>query len=418
MRRILVLLLLMLGTTTVARGDTVIVDENFDGYADDTAFRAVWVPTVGNGSAPANAADVDSGIITADDTAFPGIQGKAVDHIGATASSPGMVNQYTPASGGPAPGNAITPSATQSVFLSFDLFDGASGNERMSVGLRNRTTTANLIEMGLYNSNSCDPTVCGPGQAGGTSSPQNATATDPGFYPGTGYGVRTQLFSSISAPLLVQPDWQYFQLPIELDRTTDVDEIVSIADIGQGWHRYTATITPTSVTYTIDLFRDGVRNDTRDETGVVVGAGTPGVDATMTFPVSLNPVGFDSLRIGGPSGLLSAGAGVTGYDNILLKLIDVATPGNDADFNNDGTVNAADYTIWRDHMGLTGTGSAANGDANGDTNVDSADYDIWKLTFGTMPGSGAVAGTSVPEPCALILSLVAGAFVAARRKRN
>lgn len=250
MRRFTFALILGSVIAPLSFGDTVIVDEKFDQYTSDSEFIARWVPRTGGGVDPAPT--TDAAILTTDNTTFPGVQGKAVDHVG------GAINQYEPTMGGPFPGSPIMPSATQSVFVSVDFFDGASGNERMTLGLRNRTgAAANIIEMGLYNSNSCDPTVCSG------ISPQNAVTTTPGFYAGTGYATRTQLFSGFNPPLLVQPDWQYFQLPTELDRTTDTDSIVSIADIGAGWHRYTATITPDSVTYTIDLFRDGVRNNAR-----------------------------------------------------------------------------------------------------------------------------------------------------------
>ena len=414
MTRIALLFMMAATMASIAVGDTVIVDEKFDTYADDAALRAVWVPRIGNGSADANAADIDAAIISSDATTFPNIQGKAVDHVGGTASTPGMVNQYTPTTGGPSPDNPIMPSATQSVFLSVDLFDGASGNERMTVGLRNRTSPANLIEMGLYNSNSCDPTVC-------NTTPQNATAATPGFYPGTGYATRTQLFSAFNAPLLVQPDWQYFQLPIELDRTTDTDAIVGIADIGPGWHRYTATVTPDSVTYTIDLFRDGVRNNMRDENGVVVGTGEANVpDATMTFPVTMTATGFDSLRIGGPSGLTSAGTGATGFDNILLKLVDVPVAGNPADFNGNGTVDAADYVNWRNNTGLMGGATQTQGDANGDGNVDNADYGLWRAAFGAGgAGAAGLSAASVPEPASLALMFTAiAAIVGTLRPRR
>jgi hypothetical protein len=404
MKRLTLALLVVGALAPIVCGETVIVDENFDGYVDNAALIARWVPRDGSGNNPA--AVTDAGILTTDGTAFPGIQGQAVDHIGSA------INQYEPASGGPFPGSEVVPTADQSVFLSVDFFDGASGNERITIGLRNRTTVSNLIEMGLYNSNSCDPTVCS-GLA-----PQNATAATPGFYQGTGYSTRTQLFSSFSPPLLVQPDWQYYQLPIELDRTTDLDTLVSIADIGPGWHRYTATVTPESVTYTIDLFRDGVRNDTRDENGVVVGVGTAGVDATMTFPVNLNPVGFNSLRIGGPSGLTSAGTGVTGFDNILLKLIDVAPPGVLGDYNDNGTVDAADYVLWRDNEGTTNTLPHDNGIGG---TIGQSHYDLWRANFGNAtPGGGSVAAAAaVPEPASL--SLVAGGLAVmmllARRER-
>ena len=182
MIRVLIVLSLVGISFTAARGDTLIVNETFDGYADDSAFQAVWVPTVGNGSAPANPADVTSGILSTNSTLFPGIQGKAIDHIGATASTPGMVNQYLPASGGPVPGNAVSPSASQSLFLSADIFESGIGNERMTVGLRNRTSTENILELGVYNQVTCDATV-----AGCTPSVSPVPPETPGFRNFVGY---------------------------------------------------------------------------------------------------------------------------------------------------------------------------------------------------------------------------------------
>lgn len=59
------------------------------------------------------------------------------------------------------------------------------------------------------------------------------------------------------------------------------------------------------------------------------------------------------------------------------------------DYNKDGSVGAADYTIWRDTFGgETTRGSGA--DADGSLVVDDADYNIWKTNFGkntTLAGS-------------------------------
>ncbi len=49
------------------------------------------------------------------------------------------------------------------------------------------------------------------------------------------------------------------------------------------------------------------------------------------------------------------------------------------DFNRDGQVDAADYTIWRDTNGST---TDLRADANGDGVVDQADYDAWKAAGG------------------------------------
>lgn len=425
-----------------AWADTTIVSDNFESYADTAAFQAAWVPTIGNGTAAANAADVLGGILTSDPLSnpanFPGVEGVAVDHVGATASSPGMVNQYGGIINQPLgqnPAFTIAPSDTQNVVLQYDMFDGASGNERMSIGLRyvdataSPVATSNILEMGLYNSNSADPTV-----VGSANPAQNAAVGSPGFYAGRGYGARVINFGAAAAPLLHQPDWQFFRttgetwggqaggdvgFALELNRATDVDPIVTIGDVGAGWHRYTATISPTSVTITLDLFRDGLRNTstTPDEvTGIR--PGTPGVDAMMTFNIATLPVGFNSLRIGGPSGLLSAGAGVTGYDNILLKLVDVVvTPTNNSDFDNDGDVDGADFLVWQRGLGLTGQPDKSTGDANGDGNVTVADLAIWQAHFGLPPSVGAAGAVPEPTSVAIAAMALAGVAGAARRRR-
>lgn len=67
------------------------------------------------------------------------------------------------------------------------------------------------------------------------------------------------------------------------------------------------------------------------------------------------------------------------------------------DFNRDGAVDAADYTVWRDSMGLTGNLAA---DANEDNVVDIADYDLWAQHYGH---SSTPSSARVPEPCGLVL---------------
>jgi hypothetical protein len=54
------------------------------------------------------------------------------------------------------------------------------------------------------------------------------------------------------------------------------------------------------------------------------------------------------------------------------------------DYNNDGTVDLADYTVWADHYGQSGP--AVPGDGNGDGVVDLADYTIWADHFGESVG--------------------------------
>ena len=66
-------------------------------------------------------------------------------------------------------------------------------------------------------------------------------------------------------------------------------------------------------------------------------------------------------------------------------------PPPNADFNSDGTVDAADYTVWRDSKDSTVT-PGEQGDADFDGQVDDDDYSIWKLQFGTTPGAARATG--------------------------
>jgi autotransporter-associated beta strand protein len=86
----------------------------------------------------------------------------------------------------------------------------------------------------------------------------------------------------------------------------------------------------------------------------------------------------------------------------------IETPSLVGDYNNDGTVDAADYTTWRDN--LNGDASAlANRDPLNMGNVSQDDYDSWKANFGaTLNGSGSLASqASVPEPSTLAAGLLA-----------
>jgi hypothetical protein len=74
------------------------------------------------------------------------------------------------------------------------------------------------------------------------------------------------------------------------------------------------------------------------------------------------------------------------------------------DFNRDGTVSAADYTVWRNSLGQAGNTAA---DANEDNVVDLDDYAMWKANFGRSETAGAGGVTAVPEPPACLLTFLA-----------
>jgi hypothetical protein len=65
----------------------------------------------------------------------------------------------------------------------------------------------------------------------------------------------------------------------------------------------------------------------------------------------------------------------------------LAPPGLDGDYNEDGSVNAADYVVWRK--------------SNGPPEA----YTTWRTNFGRSSGAGsALGGAAVPEPANLVLA--------------
>ena len=99
--------------------------------------------------------------------------------------------------------------------------------------------------------------------------------------------------------------------------------------------------------------------------------------------------------------------------DVVLKLISPIA----GDYNGNGIVDAADYTIWRDTLGSM-TNLRANGDNTGTSAgvIDQADYNIWKSNFGATAGSGAGAAKSaVPEPASL-WSFIIGVFTLYARR--
>lgn len=99
-----------------------------------------------------------------------------------------------------------------------------------------------------------------------------------------------------------------------------------------------------------------------------------------------------------------------GISGITFDVFPVGTPG---DYNNDGTVNAADYTVWRDH--LDSSFELLNRDPTNSGNVNQQDYTFWASQFGLGGGSGAAA-MGVPEPAAIALLAAALPLALFRRR--
>jgi hypothetical protein len=97
---------------------------------------------------------------------------------------------------------------------------------------------------------------------------------------------------------------------------------------------------------------------------------------------------------------LPALSGSLAWNTSELYTVGILSVGLPGDFNNNGTVDAADYVIWRKTDGTQ------------------AGYNLWRSHFGQTAGSGTGtnATAAVPETKTLVLLLaaIAGAFVRQR----
>ncbi|TWT37638.1 PEP-CTERM motif protein [Posidoniimonas corsicana] len=184
------------------------------------------------------------------------------------------------------------------------------------------------------------------------------------------------------------------------------------------------------------------------ETGALDGGGFTGLGAgwhttppsgdaltqtNLTGAATLSP--GQELAIGDISstGFASAEAREgLGLEFILAESLVGGSAGGD--YNSDGAVDAADYTIWRDNLGASVTLPNERPDATTPGLVDQEDYDYWRDQYGSSGGGqpelsfrvGAVsfeslgasaAVSAVPEPATASL-LAAGLTTLLRRRRR
>jgi hypothetical protein len=128
-------------------------------------------------------------------------------------------------------------------------------------------------------------------------------------------------------------------------------------------------------------YLEGVRNGA-DDYGLAILAGTPD-----GIQIHFNGSDLAEAR---PRLVVASG------------MIPVIGPTLAGDFNSDGVVNAADYTLYRDNLGtsfnLGGNGNEAGASAGV---VDAADYALWSANYGATAAGSALQ--AVPEPVGVAL---------------
>lgn len=83
------------------------------------------------------------------------------------------------------------------------------------------------------------------------------------------------------------------------------------------------------------------------------------------------------------------------------------------DYNADGTVDAADYTVWR--------AAASNATLPGDATpgvVDATDYAVWRSAYGSTESTGSTQLAAVPEPSSSLLLLAGCVLGVSQRQRT
>ncbi len=89
------------------------------------------------------------------------------------------------------------------------------------------------------------------------------------------------------------------------------------------------------------------------------------------------------------------------------------------DYNGDGSVDAADYTVWRDNLNGDESSLGAGRDPANSGPIGEADYTSWKSSFGNgAPASlAAFSSATVPEPASQLLLMVTMVLAWKARRR-
>jgi hypothetical protein len=144
----------------------------------------------------------------------------------------------------------------------------------------------------------------------------------------------------------------------------------------------------------------------------LLGTFTPLLGNSWTIlTTSLGQVDADTLILSAPVVNDLTFEMVVNSQSIVLQVIEAISLAGD--YNENGVVDAADYTVWRDNLGAA-AGTLPN-DVDGGV-IGQAQYDTWKQNFGNVAGSGSLAVTTVPEPAAAVLWILGIIAVLLRRR--
>ncbi|MEX2172144.1 MAG: dockerin type I domain-containing protein [Pirellulales bacterium] len=122
----------------------------------------------------------------------------------------------------------------------------------------------------------------------------------------------------------------------------------------------------------------------------------------------------------GPDADLNGLFSAAGLTDDLVEFFSIRPAG---DYNDDGTIDSADYAVWQSQFGATGPLPAfgQNADGNGDGVVDAGDYAVWRdrvVSLQQLAMTAADARTAVPEPALLGWLMILGIVASHARCRR
>lgn len=98
----------------------------------------------------------------------------------------------------------------------------------------------------------------------------------------------------------------------------------------------------------------------------------------------------------------AGGTPIAGVNSAEVTFRFLAEPiGLSGDFNGDGALDAGDYTVWRDNLGVVEDGTTLSGNGDGGT-VGQSDYELWRTSY---EAAALAASIAAPEPNSLLLLL-------------
>ncbi len=213
-------------------------------------------------------------------------------------------------------------------------------------------------------------------------------------FPGVTSFTRSQVLGALVSATDHLPVVADYQLPAVLDAI--VDMIPTALDLGQV---FALGVTVFNAADVVAAIGADELDYTLTATGALSGLFN-GVDAALGGG-NLHNVAFDTSTPGLKSGQIVISTTSQSAANALMTIpvsYEVLAPSLPGDYNGDNVVDAADYTVWRD-------GGAPDSGIGG--------YNLWAGNYGA-----SSTALSVPEPGAILLSLIGIGLVAGRKSRG